>query len=335
MNHLVSTTFVVILITTFVLIFNTAAYAQAQEPLPTSQKHLNMESGKKSFNIAVASDWGCDENAKATAKNIQSKDPELVIAGGDASYKKSAECWFKIIQPFKSKLKIAMGDHEYSDTSGGAMGVINQYLKPLNLAKTYYSYDLNNAHFVFIDPYIDYKPGSAQYQFIENDLKTTSTNPKIDWRFVVESVPMYTSPSKHPADSNIRDIYHPLFDKYNVDIVFNSDNHNYQRTFPLKYNNGDSSNPIVTNKNKNSYDSYTGVIYLITGTAGRSHYEFEGQASYIVKQNSNNFGFVNIDINGKTLKGTFYANEQGSGHNTESQNNMLDEFTILKEKLSK
>ena len=119
------------------------------------------------------------------------------------SYDKSASCWFEIIQPFQSKLKIAMGDHEYSDTSGGATGVINQYLKPLNLVKTYYSYDLNNAHFVFIDPYIDYEPGSAQYQFIENDLKTASTNPSIDWIFVVESVPMYTSPSKHPADFNI------------------------------------------------------------------------------------------------------------------------------------
>ena len=54
---------------------------------------------------------------------------------------------------------------------------------------------------------------------------------------------MYTSPSKHPADYTIRDIYHPLFDKYGVDLVFSGDNHNYQRTFPLKYNNngGDSS----------------------------------------------------------------------------------------------
>ena len=113
---------------------------------------------------------------------------------------------------------------------------MNDYLKPLNLAKTYYSFDLNNAHFVFIDPYIDYKPGSAQYQFIENDLKTASTNPKIDWTFVAEHIPMYTSPSKHPADSTIRDIYQPLFDKYGVDLVFSGDNHNYQRTFPLKYN---------------------------------------------------------------------------------------------------
>ena len=38
---------------------------------------------------------------------------------------------------------------------------MNDYLKPLNLAKTYYSFDLNNAHFVFIDPYVDYKPGSS------------------------------------------------------------------------------------------------------------------------------------------------------------------------------
>jgi iron/zinc purple acid phosphatase-like protein C len=296
-----------------------------------AQQLTNIDNQKDiNFNIAVASDWGCDENAKSTAENIQSKDPELVIAGGDASYDKSASCWFEIIQPFQSKLKIAMGDHEYSDTSGGATGIIHQYLKPLNLVKTYYSYDLNNAHFVFIDPYIDYEPGSAQYQFIENDLKTASTNPNIDWRFVVESVPMYTSPSKHPADVNIRNIYHPLFDKYNVDLVLTSDNHNYQRTFPLKYNNGDSSYPIVANKDQNNYDTYNGVIYLVTGTAGRSHYKFEGQAPYIVKQDDKNFGFLNIDVNGKTLKRTFYANQYGSGSDIESTNNILDDFTISK-----
>ena len=100
---------------------------------------------------------------------------------------------------------------------------------------------------LFIDPFIDYSPGSTQYQFIENDLKTASTNPKIDWTFVVESTPIYISPSEHPGNSTIRDIYHPLFDKYGVDLVFSSDNHNYQRTFPLKYNSeGDSSNPIIT-----------------------------------------------------------------------------------------
>jgi hypothetical protein len=232
-----------------------------------------------------------------------------------------------------------MGDHEYSDTIGGPIGIIYQYLKPLNLAKTYYSFDLNNVHFVFIDPYIDYSPGSSQYQFIEQDLKTASTNPNIDWTFVVESIPIYTSPAKHSANSTIRDIYHPLFDKYGVDLVFSSDNHNYQRTFPLKYNSEggySSNNPIIVDRNQNKYynnnDDVGGVIYLIAGTAGKSLYEIKEQAPFVAKQNDKHFGFLNIDINGKTVKGTFYANERELPryYYVSYQNNIVDQFTISK-----
>ena len=232
-----------------------------------------------------------------------------------------------------------MGDHEYHDTQGGTTGVINEYLKPLNLAKTYYSFNLDNVHFVFIDPYIDYRPGSSQYQFIEQDLKTASTNPKIDWTFVVEHIPMYTSPTKHPADSTIRDIYHPLFDKYGIDLVFSGDNHNYQRTFPLKYNNnnnGDgysSNNPIISNSDKNNYNADRGVIYLTTGTAGRSHYEIKQQASFVAKQDDKHFGFLNMDISGNTVKGTFIANESEQGFinvGFQQNNRIIDHFTISK-----
>ena len=291
-----------------------------------------------SFNIAVSADWGCTEDTKKTAENIQKKNPEIVIAAGDLSYEESANCWFEIIQPFKSKMKIAMGDHEYSDTSGGTIGVIYQYLKPLNLTKTYYSFDMNKVHFVIIDPYIDYNADSSQYHFIEQELKTASTNPKIDWTFVVESIPIYTSPAQHPANSTIRDIYHPLFDKYGVDLVFTSDNHNYQRTFPLKYNSkgGDSSNhPIIVDSNQNNYynNDKGGVIYLITGTAGRSLYEIKQQAPFVAKQSDEHFGFLNIDIYDKMLKGTFYANERELPHYyyVNFQNNIIiDHFTISK-----
>ena len=70
-----------------------------------------------------------------------------------------------------SEMKIAMGDDEYSDTSGGAIGIINEYLKPLNLPKTYYSFNVNNVQITIIDPHIDYGSTSDQYQFIEQDLK--------------------------------------------------------------------------------------------------------------------------------------------------------------------
>jgi hypothetical protein len=293
------------------------------------------------FNIAVAADWGCGKNAQETAKNIQKKSPELVIAAGDLSYDESTDCWFEIIQPFKSKTKIAMGDHEYSDTSGGATGIINQYLKPLNLTKTYYSFDMNNVHVTVIDPHVDYGSSSDQYKFIEQDLKTASTDPKIDWIFVVEHTPMYTSPSKHLGDSTIRDVFHPLFDKYGVDLVFGGDNHNYQRTFPLKYNNdADSSNPIIVDRNQTNYNDLLGQIYLITGTAGKSLYDIQQQAPFITNQNDNQYGFLNIDINANntsSLTGTFYSNRNDNedddtlgSNNIIKNNDILDKFTISK-----
>jgi hypothetical protein len=235
-----------------------------------------------------------------------------------------------------------MGDHEYSDTSGGATGIINQYLKPLNLTKTYYSFDMNNVHVTVIDPHVDYGSSSDQYKFIEQDLKTASTDPKIDWIFVVEHTPMYTSPSKHLGDSTIRDVFHPLFDKYGVDLVFGGDNHNYQRTFPLKYNNdADSSNPIIVDRNQTNYNGdLLGQIYLITGTAGKSHYYIQQQAPFITNQNDNQYGFLNIDINANntsSLTGTFYSNRNDNedddtlgSNNIIKNNDILDKFTISK-----
>jgi Calcineurin-like phosphoesterase len=306
----------------------------SQDSISNSYTTENLE---EHFNIAVAADWGCEEDTKKTVENIQNKDPELVISAGDASYDESAECWFEIIDPLKSKIKIAMGDHEYSDTSGGETGIINQYLKPLNLQKTYYSFDKNNVHVTVIDPFIDYEPGSTQYQFIENDLKTASTNPNIDWTFVVESIPIYTSPAKHPADSTIRDIYHPLFDKYGVDLVLSSDNHNYQRTFPLNYNGEDNSSddPIIVDIDSTRYNIDSGVIYLIIGTGGRSLYELEGQSSFVANQYDEQFGFLNIDIySDKALRGTFHINEVNDQIYYPASNindNIADHFIISNE----
>ena len=329
-----SITLTICCFTILITIHGNFSFEQAYPQNLISNSYDTENLDEEHFNIAVAADWGCEEDTEKTAENIQEKNPELVIAAGDLSYEESADCWFEIIEPFKSKMKIAMGDHEYSDTSGGEKGVIDQYLKPLNLIKTYYSFDMNNVHVTVMDPYIDYDPGSPQYQFIESDLKTASTNPKIDWTFVVESVPIYTSASDHTADSTIRDIYHPLFDKYGVDLVFTSDNHNYQRTFPINYNgNGDSSNnPIIATKDSTSYNIDSGVIYLIIGTAGRSLYEIEEQAPFVANQYDEQFGFLNIDIySNNVLRGTFYANEDDDPQYysvSTTNNNMIDRFII-------
>lgn len=288
------------------------------------------------FNIAIASDWGCKGDAEKTAKNIQSHNPELVIAGGDLSYKGSSACWMDIIAPFKDKTTISMGDHDYDDTVGGKVGAVHDYLKPLGMTNTYYAFNLHNVHFLAIDPYVAYGPNTPQYKYVVNDLKHASADPNIDWIFVIEHVPFYTSPSKHAANSTIRDVFHPLFDRYNVDLVFSGDNHNYQRTYPLIYNSNDGSSPIISKKDPRNYaDDKSGVIYLISGTAGRSHYDITQQAPFIAKQDDTKFGFLNIDIKSdKAIVGTFYANEMGPNYNpisdTNLKGNILDQFTISK-----
>ena len=91
---------------------------------------------------------------KKPAQNIQNHNPELVIVAGDLSYGATADFWFKIISPFKSKIKVSLGDHEYDDTIGDIQGVLENYLKPLNIQKTYYSFDMNNVHIIAMDPYM-------------------------------------------------------------------------------------------------------------------------------------------------------------------------------------
>ena len=284
----------------------------------------------KEFNIAIAGDWGCEPDTKGTVKNIQDKNPELVIAAGDLSYEKStAICWIQeIIKPVITKTKIAFGDHDYIG-KGEDSKPKQDYLAHFNLSQTYYSFNRENAHFLIMDPNTEHGINSNQFKFVQDDLHSASLNQSINWIFVVEHVPIYTSQSEHAADSTIRDIYHPLFDKYGIDLVISGDNHNYQRTFPLKYNEHKPSDPLITNTNKTHYDDLNGQIYLIAGVGGRSLYHIIQQAPFVATQNDKYFGYLDIDIKGNNLEGSFYSNQVSVN---EERNNytIIDKFFISK-----
>jgi predicted phosphodiesterase len=277
------------------------------------------------FNFAAAGDWGCTVDTTNTVKQIQKKDPELVLALGDFSYKKTGNCWLKETSSINNKLKLAMGDHEEGD-EGDPTLLLAQYNNHFNLTNTYYSFDYYNVHFIAMNSEVPFTVNSPQYSFVRNDLISTSQNPDIKWIIVYFHHPMYTSPSKHPSNSLLRDTYHSLFDQYGVDLVLQGHNHNYQRSYPMTYNNnnnnGNSSNPTITSANTNTYNDPIGEVYVIAGTGGRDLYDLKSKAEYIITQYKG-FGFLNIDItnDGTKLIGTFYANEDGS---------VKDTFTITK-----
>ena len=113
---------------------------------------------------------------------------------------------------------------------------------------------------------------SKQYDFAKDDLTAATSNPDIKWIVVFFHKPMYTSRSEHEPEADLQENFHQLFDRYGVDLVLYGHNHNYQRTFPLKYNPADPSSPIIETTEKTNYKDPAGEVYVNVGTGGESHF---------------------------------------------------------------
>ena len=277
-------------------------------------------SDTKGLNIAAVGDWGCNSNTQSTGNNIDSKNPEVVLALGDYSYSSTATCWFNIIDPIGSITRITIGNHEDQPSEDNSA-----YLNHFGLSQQYYSFDYQDVHVITMNSEQNYDLGSSQYNFVKKDLESASSNPNIHWIIVTFHQPAYSSPnscSSCKAATSIRDTYHPMFDQYGVDLVLEGHVHNYQRSYPLIFNKNDPSKPLVTNTDKNRYVDPKGPIFIIVGTGGINFHSLAGKESYIVNQQDAKFGFLNIHFSddGKLLGGTFYAND-GS---------ILDQFSVTK-----
>ena len=112
-----------------------------------------------------------------------------------------------------------------------------------------------------------------------------------------------------------------MFDRYGVDLIFSGHAHNYERTYPLFYNNLNSSEPIIAEKSKVEYSSPKGIIQIIVGTGGISLDPLSNQEPYVVYQQDESYGFLNVDVTnqGNILIGTYYNND----------GDVLDEFKII------
>jgi predicted phosphodiesterase len=269
------------------------------------------------FNFGAVGDWGCNSNTQSTVNNIVSKNTELVLGLGDYSYESTANCWLNIVDPIDHKMEISIGNHDDVSSS-----LLNQYMNHFSLSKQFYSFNYQNVHFVVMSTELTHTAGSEQYNFVNSDLSNAAANPNIDWIVVLYHKVAYSSPTTHSGLSTLRDTYHPLFDKYGVDVVLQGHNHNYQRSFPIKYNSNNPSSPIIADANTNNYNDPQGQIFATVGTGGIGFYGLSGKASYIVYQQASNFGFLNIDIieGGTTLAAKFYSND----------GIVRDQFTIAK-----
>jgi len=267
-------------------------------------------SGLSDFNIGAVGDWGCNSNTEDTVDNIDSKSPELVLALGDYSYRSTATCWLDDIEPIDSITKINIGNHEDDNSED-----YNTYINHFHLGNPYYSYNLNNVHILTMDSdRTSYASGSAQYNFVINDLQSASQNPNIDWIIVNIHQWIYRSSSSNPVNDDVAEIYHPFFDQYGVDLVLAGHDHKYHRTFPIKFNPGNPLKPIVTSTNTNDYTDPQGTIFAVVGTGGINLSPIDGSSPFIASAQDDYFGQLDIKItnNGAKLEARFYPNGGGS-----------------------
>ena len=268
-------------------------------------------------NFGAAGDWGCTSNTGKTVSNIRShSSPERVFALGDYSYRTdgsaSDDCWLDIISAIKSRTRITIGNHEDDSNEG-----FSSYMSSFGLSQTYYAFTYDKVRLIVMDSDRNsFSNGSNQYNYVVSQLQQASQDSNIKWIIVYFHKPMYTSPSSCStcpsiADTNLRDTYHPLFDQYGVDVVLMGHVHNYQRTFPIKYNPVSPSSPTRTSTATTDYFDPVGQIFVIVGTGGVSLNGL-GSKSYFVKyQQDDRFGAldINIENNGNTLAGRYYTND--------------------------
>jgi len=175
----------------------------------------------------------------------------------------------------------AIDNHDVR-ADGGAAWRSTFYTPANNPARSenYYSFDFGNAHVVVLDTNASTSPGSAEHTFLDNDLRTSTAT----WKFVAFHDTIYSSGS-HGSDLTVRANLVPLFDKYGVDMVFMGDDHDYERTKPLR--------------NNVAVQPGAGTVYVTTGGGG-DQLRPVGASSFTAYAESA-FHFTRVTVDGGRL----------------------------------
>jgi Concanavalin A-like lectin/glucanases superfamily/Calcineurin-like phosphoesterase/F5/8 type C domain len=285
------------------------------------------------FNFAAVGDWDCGSPAVETRDSIVAVNPELVVGLGDYSYESNADCWLDIVDPIDGqnpgldgKMEIAIGNHEIEESSQS----LEQYLDHFNMPNQYHSFNLNNIHFLVLATDDSFGVNSNQHTFAVNDLQAASSNPNIDWIVVAFHKPLYDVPCSSDScdgEDAFRNIYHPLFDQFGVDLVLYGHAHNYVRTFPIQYDSSTPDSPIITSTSPNNYVDPDGQVFVQSGAGGRSLRDLTGTESYNAFQSDSEYGILNIDV----INNNINNNLQLSAKFIQNDGDVIDQFTITKQ----
>lgn len=216
----------------------------------------------RAFSFVVIGDSGTGFQAQHNvAAQMRALNPDFMLHAGDVIYPSGQAGGYDpyFFAPYAGLLDHmpvfpVLGNHDYVTANG------QPYLDAFYLpaagpgGERYYSFDWGAAHFVALDSNQAYQPGSTMYQWLEADLAQSTAK----WKFAFFHHAIYTS-GLHGRDSYVtpmRDALAPLFEKYEVDVVFNGHDHTYERSTPRR----------------DYVPGASGVIYIVSGGGGADLY---------------------------------------------------------------
>lgn len=155
-----------------------------------------------------------------------------------------------------------------------------------------------NVHFLALSTETSYDKGSKQYIFVEKDLEQYTGDSSIDWIVVFYHKNAYSSGGGLPDETDFRNAYHPLFDKYNVDLALQGHHHAYERLYPISFNDDSKNKPIVNDKDKvkdsATFQNPKGTIFLTVGTGGADSMKVGKGKLFSAAKEDGKFGIINI-----------------------------------------
>lgn len=232
--------------------------------------------------IAVISDTDCVSASDDVYERVATVGAQQLLHCGDLVHEDDTGCYFDALESALSSALISgmivtLGNHNHPNEDG-SQDVLDELASYHNLSSSnnYCSSKIfGNVYIIGMntqDGSIDSTSGT-QYNFVKNkliDAASLRSQGKCDWIIVIMHKPMYAPDNvHHDADEEGHtDVYHPLFDQYGVDFVFNGHNHLQNCSEPLK-----SGGTILATKSGNVYDFKQPHGQFYGGTSsGRGHY---------------------------------------------------------------
>ncbi len=209
------------------------------------------------------------------------------------------------------------GNHEKLD---GYM--YDNFPLPSNgLNSYYYNFSIGPISFIGLNTERD---TSVQTTWLEEVLKKNNQDNDTLWQIAYMHQPFFNSMSGRLDRSDLIAAWCPLFEEYNLDLVFAGHNHYYERSY--------SMNSLKQFDDSSSYnlENPSNPMYFITGGAGAPPYVRDTNPSYAPFYNST-YHFIIVDIIVDDIKEeTTLSLETWAMPNDYSGIYLIDNITIVK-----